>query len=210
MSPEEGFRRDAEVVKLVREIGGPDTSIMIDANNGYDRDGTERLMNEVGPCKVFFAEEMFPEDVQEGLKFKAFLSEKGFETMVADGEGMGQVSDFIPFLRSGVLDVVQADMRHMGLTEYKVLAQLAKEHHAYIAPHNWGSRFALFVILHLGKAVPNFLCAEEDPVRFDPYVMAGMTFRDGGYLLDETPGFGIGLDREAYKAYERREEALTP
>ena len=92
MPPEEGCRRDIEVIELVRRVAGSDVSLMIDANNGYDRKGAERLMNEIGPCSIFFAEEMFPESVEEGLAFKAFLGEQALH-LLHGREGLLHVVD---------------------------------------------------------------------------------------------------------------------
>jgi hypothetical protein len=80
-----GDRRDIDVLRLVRQHAGDDFLIGIDANNGYDLAGTKRLFDEIGDFRIAFAEEMFPEEVEDCLAFKAFLRERGWDTLVADG-----------------------------------------------------------------------------------------------------------------------------
>ncbi len=199
MDPEEGFARDVAVLKAVRRVIGRDALLLIDANNGYDRAGAMRLLDAVGDVDIYFAEEMFPEDVPECLEFKRFMRERGWRTKLADGEGLRTAEDFRPYLETEAFDVVQGDMRRFGFTEYKRLSRLAAEHNAVCAPHNWGSQFGAFAGVQLAGGIPNFLFVEVDPVVFDVYVMDALQFKDGAFLLPDAPGLGVQLDEAVYQ-----------
>src|SRR3954447_26896033 len=47
MDKEAGFRRDVEVMRAIRKRVGPDVRLMVDANNGFDLDGTKRWLDAV-------------------------------------------------------------------------------------------------------------------------------------------------------------------
>jgi L-alanine-DL-glutamate epimerase-like enolase superfamily enzyme len=199
MPPEEGFRRDVEVIKAVRRVAGPECKIGIDANNGYDLAGAKRLLGEVSDQDILFAEEMFPEQVEQCLEFKRFLRDRGLKTLVADGESAGDHRHFIPYLEARAFDVVQADMGRLGPTEWFRLARLAEQHGALCAPHNWGWQFGYIVILHLGAAIPNFFMAETDPIVFDVYDTSALRFAQGIYTLPDLPGYAVTVNEEVYR-----------
>jgi L-alanine-DL-glutamate epimerase-like enolase superfamily enzyme len=208
MEKEEGFRRDVEAVKAVRRIVGDDVKLLIDANNGYDCDGAMQLMGEIGHLNIYWAEEMFPETLEDYHTFTTFIREHGWKTLVTDGEGLGSAEPFVPYFEAGVLDAAQPNINRTGLTEYKVLSALAAKHRAYCAPHSWGSQFGLFVSLHLGKAIPNFLSAEVTAYEFDVYIPAGLTFHEGTYTVSDMPGFGVILNERVYNERYKKDEVV--
>ena len=208
MPPEEGFRRDVEVINAVRRVAGPKCKIGIDANNGYDLAGAKRLLGEVGDRDIVFAEEMFPEQVDQCLEFKQFLRDQGLKTLLADGESATDRAHFIPYLEAKAFDVVQADMGRLGPTEWFRLARLAEQHGVLCAPHNWGWQFGYIVILHFGAAIPNFLMAETDPVVFDAYDTSALKFAEGIYTLPDLPGYGVGVNEDVYTQKYAAEETV--
>ena len=95
---------------------GPDVLLMVDGNNGFDGAGAIRMFREVGPLQIFWAEEMFPETVEDCRAFQTFLREHGWATLIADGETQGSVEPMLPimeqqlkavqdFLRDGQISV---------------------------------------------------------------------------------------------------------
>ena len=208
MERDEGFRRDVAAIRTVRETIGSEVRLMIDGNNGFDLKEAIRLMEEVGDSNLYWAEEMFPETVEDCRVFRGVIRGKGWETLVADGEGHGATEPFVPLLKAGVLDVVQANINRTGLTEYRRLAQTAGEYGAYVAPHSWGSQFGLFVSAHLAKATPNFLSCEVTAYVFDVFLPVGFAFRDGQYFVSEVPGFGVIVNERVYHEKYRKDEMV--
>ncbi|HEV3342737.1 MAG TPA: mandelate racemase/muconate lactonizing enzyme family protein [Pirellulales bacterium] len=194
----EGDRRDVEVVKLIRRHAGPDVLLGVDANNGYDLAGAKRLLDELGGEKLAFVEELFPETVEQCLELKAFIRERGWRTLVADGETQHDLTAYQPFMEARAIDVFQGDMNHFGLDGILAEAAMCKPHGGLIAPHNWGSLVGFFMELHVGRAVSNFYRAEHDPLASDVIVADGYQIKDGLASLPEAPGFGLSIDEGAF------------
>ena len=115
MDAQDGFRRDVDVVQAIRKRVGKDVRLMVDANNGYDLANTLRWLDAVDD-ELFFVEEMFPEVVEQDLKLKDYLRRKGWTTQVADGESAREVGHFDQYIAQRALDVLQPDIRALGLT----------------------------------------------------------------------------------------------
>ena len=194
----EGDRRDVEVVKLIRKHAGPDVLLGVDANNGYDLAGAKRLIEQLGDEKLAFAEELFPETVDECLALKGFIRERGWQTLVADGETQHDLDSFKPFAAAGAIDVFQGDMNHFGLDRILAESALVKANGGRIAPHNWGSLVGFYMELHVGRAVSNFYRAEHDPLASDVLVADGYRIEDGMASVAEAPGFGLSIDQAAF------------
>ena len=193
-----GDARDVEVVKLFRQHGGPDVLIGVDANNGYDLTGTKRFFEQVGDQRIAFAEEMFPEVVEDCLAFKSFLREHGWQTLVADGETQGELEVFKPFIEAQAIEVYQADMNRFGFEGILTEAAWAEEQELLVAPHNWGSLVGFYMQLQVGRAIPNFYRAEHDPLTTPVLIADGYSVKDGEATLPDTPGCGLRLDEERF------------
>jgi len=206
MEPEAGFRRDVEVMRAVRKLVGPKVRLMVDANNAFDLDGTIRWLDAVDD-DLFFVEEMFPERVEEDLKLKAYLKAKGRTTLVADGESAREVGHFDPYLKAGAMDVLQADIRAFGLTLLWELSRRAAAagHSALLAPHNWGSFLGVYMMVVLGRGIPNFLMAEQDTSSSDLFDTSGFVKKEGLMKVPDTPGCGLVLREDVFEAKYRKE-----
>lgn len=208
MPPEEGFHRDVDAIRLVRKTVGPDIKLMVDGNNGFDRMGAERLFEAAGAEQIYWAEEMFPETVEDYTRFRAFLSGRSPDTYIADGETLPEPTPLYPFIEQHLVDVVQLDMNQIGLSAWRRLAAFSHEYGRLCAPHTWASRFAVYATAHLGKVIPNFLSAEVPAYDPDAYHPTGFTFRDGAYTVSDMPGWGLEIDEvvylERYKADEKQ------
>jgi L-alanine-DL-glutamate epimerase-like enolase superfamily enzyme len=210
MSPEEGFRRDIEAIRLVRKTAGPEMLLMVDGNNGFDREGAERLFEAVGDQRLYWAEEMFPETLDDYARFRWFLEQRGLDTLLADGETLPAPDELYPYIEQRLIDVVQLDMNQIGLSAWWKLAAFAHDYGVLCAPHTWSSRFALYASLHLGKAIPNFLSAEVPAYLPDVYRPAGFEFHHGAYRIHPLPGWGLRLDEGVYKRRYAPQERAWP
>ncbi|MCS6862309.1 MAG: mandelate racemase/muconate lactonizing enzyme family protein [Abditibacteriales bacterium] len=208
MEAEEGFRRDVECVAAVRETIGPNVKLMVDANNGYDVSGAMRLFREIGQCDIYWAEEMFPETVEDYRVFRDFLRENGWNTLIADGETQGEVTPLLPLMEAGLLDALQLDINRVGLTEWKRLAGLCKQYRCCGAPHTWSSQFGLFISLHLGRAFDNFLAHEVPAYNVDAILPAGIEWYGGQYHFTGAPGWGVVVNERVYNEKYRGEEKV--
>jgi L-alanine-DL-glutamate epimerase-like enolase superfamily enzyme len=203
MDRQAGDERDIAVLKTIRAHGGPDLVLGVDANNGYDLAGTKRLLEALPDFQFAFMEEMFHEQVDQCLELKAFIHERGWKTLVADGETQSELSAFKPFIESRSIDVLQGDMNHFGFEGILTEAEWARPAGIQIAPHNWGSLIGFYMQLHVGRAVPNFYLAEHDPLSTDVLIADGYDIKDGTCSVPAAPGFGLALDEDKFRSQAR-------
>jgi D-galactarolactone cycloisomerase len=199
MDRAEGDRRDLEVLEVIRRHAGNDFLIGVDANNGYDLAGTKEFLGRAGELNLAFVEEMFPERVDECLELKRFMAQKGWKTLLADGETQGELSAFKPFIEAKAIDVLQGDMNHFGIGGIMTEASWAESQAVLVAPHNWGSLVGFYMQLHIGRAITNFYRAERDPLSTDLLVADGYKIENGTCSVPDAPGFGLRIDEEKFR-----------
>ena len=208
MEREDGFRRDVEVMRSIRKLAGRDIRLMADSNNGFDLETTMRWLEAVGD-ELFFLEEMFPEKVEEDLKLKEYLHRKGWKTLIADGESVRDIEQFDPFIQAAAIDVLQPDIRALGLTlQWTLSRRLLARPGLRLAPHNWGSFLGFYMQLQLGRGVPNFLMAEQDRAKSDLFDTSAFVFREGKVRVPDLPGTGLILREDVFSA-KYHEKAWT-
>ncbi len=202
MEPEAGLRRDIEVVHAVRKAVGADIRIMVDANNGFQKEPARawRLLNETAPDNIHWLEEPFPEDVGRYTALRAKIREAGLKTLIADGESARRIEDLLPFIEPKVLvDVLQMDIRTCGLLENVSIAHRAAPLGANCIPHNWGSQLGVLMGLQVAKAVQPIPGAEDDRSTCDVLIPDGYQFRAGFYTIPDNPGLSIRVDENVYR-----------
>ena len=193
-NPEE----DVERVGAVRQLVGPEVLLMLDANQKWTageairRAKTSRALLPVLAGGAGAGRR--PESRTAGsARARAFP--------LAAGETMYTRYEFADFMRSGALDVVQADIvRVGGFTEWLKIAKLAESFNLPVAPH-----FAMELSIHALCAVSNGLILED---------LQGGSFTDLGSSSEPIrvergelapparPGHGIVLDDAALRRYE--------
>ena len=199
MEPRAGYERDVDVLKTVRAHAGPEMTLGVDANNGYDLPGTKELLSDLPDFQFAFVEEMFPEQVDECLALKEFIREHGWKTLVADGETQSDLAAFKPFIESRSIDVLQGDMNHFGFEGILTEAAWAEPAGIEIAPHNWGSLIGFYMQLHVARAIANFYMAEHDPATNDVVLADGYEIRDGQCEVPAAAGFGLAIDETQFR-----------
>jgi L-alanine-DL-glutamate epimerase-like enolase superfamily enzyme len=198
MPPEEGYARDIEVLKTIRQHAGPKILIAVDANNGYDLAKTKRLLEELPDYNFAFLEEMFPEEVEKCLELKRFMSRHGWKTLLADGETQGNLDAYKPFIEARAIDIFQGDMNRFGFEGILTEAAWCESQGLQIAPHNWGSLVGYYMQLHIGRAITNFYRAEHDPLSNAILIAEGYEVRDGFSTVPDAPGFGLRIDEDKF------------
>ncbi len=208
MERKAGLERDIEVAKQARQTAGEGFDILVDANNAYTYDETIEFLNETGDLEVFWAEEMFEEEIERDRHLKAFIAGRGWKTLVADGETRSRDIDFFePFFQAGVLDVIQHDIRALGITGWRRLADMAGRYGVKCAPHNWGSLLGFYLSLQFGVTIPHFLYGEVATLSSDVIDASGYTFKDGAFSVPDSPGLGLELNQKVYaEQYAGRED----
>ncbi len=209
MERKAGLHRDIELVRLARSTAGEGFNILVDANNAYTYDDVITFLNETSDCNVFWIEEMFDEDVELYRNLKKWIQEKGGKTLIADGETRTRepLEFYEPFFEAGVIDVIQHDMKGLGVTGWRKLAAMAADADVLCAPHNWGSLLGFFLSLQFGKTIPHFLYGEVATLNSDVIDTSGYRLNGGRFTVPDSPGLGLELDEKVYEQrYAGREE----
>jgi len=198
MDREAGDARDVEVVETIRKHAGDDVLLGVDANNGYDLEGAKRFLDRASDLGLAFFEEPFPEQVEQCLELKRFIAERGWKTLLADGEGQHELAAYRPFVDAKAIDVLQGDMNSFGIEGILAEAAMAQPQGILVARHNWSSLLALYLQVHVGLVVPNFYRAEHDPLTSDVLIADGYEIDDGVCSVPDAPGFGLAIDESRF------------
>ena len=193
MPHDEGIRRDIALIRAVRKRVDRDVNIMIDANNGYSLNDVKHVFEEVADCDIYWMEEPFPENAYLLRLLKDHFAEMRVETRISDGEGNAP-SSFLELVESGLVDIVQYDMRSFGFSAWLELASRIDEWGGLCAPHCWGSLIDTFHQAHFARGISNFCYIECDTMRMVGLASDGYVIRDGYLNVSDAPGFGLGLD----------------
>jgi D-arabinonate dehydratase len=189
------FAEDLARVRAVREALGPDIDLMIDANHAWLPYEAIRFARAVEDQKIFWLEEPVGPWDHRGCAEVAHA----LEMPVATGENVSVRYAFREMIDARAADIIQADpIICGGLTEWRRIAAFAAAHDLPMAPHGNA---------HLGAArvgaAPNGMIVEvglyqgRRPSR--PTITAPVTVTDGYIQLDETPGLGWQIDRDAIR-----------
>jgi len=190
---QQALERDIAVVEAVRHAVGPEPTLFVDANNGYD-DHTQDIsvfLKATRSASLLAIEEMYNEKILEPRReLRKTLDASGIKVKIADGESAGLSAEL---LQTGLFDLNQPDMVFLGFLRMMEAARISQRHQVNLAPHNFGTRMGLFAQAHLGMVVPNFELAETDDSEFPAYQNEGIPVEDGSVRLAGLPGLGVRL-----------------
>lgn len=198
MELEAGTRRDIAVIRAVRAAVGPDATLMIDANNGYNLNLTKRVLAETAECRLHWVEEPFREDRVLYDDLRAWMQVAGIQTLIADGEGDASPS-LLAWAEAGVIDVVQYDIFSYGFTPWLHLGQRLDGLHAQSAPHHYGAHVGNYVAPHLAAAIGRFGFVEWDEAATPGLIPSGYRIDEGQVVVPDRPGFGLDLDEIVFE-----------
>jgi L-alanine-DL-glutamate epimerase-like enolase superfamily enzyme len=194
---EEGTRRDIAVVRAVREAVGPDATLMLDANNGYNLNLTKRVLEETADGGIFWMEEAFHEDPVLYRDLKDWMEKRDLATLIADGEGQA-APGLLDWAGDGLVDVIQYDIFGYGLTRWLHLGRRLDEWGTRSAPHHYGGHFGNYAACHLAGAIRGFTYVEWDEATTEGLDASGYAVIEGSVAVPNAPGFGLGLDEGAF------------
>jgi L-alanine-DL-glutamate epimerase-like enolase superfamily enzyme len=197
MEAKAGLARDVDVIRAIRDLIGDDMRLMIDGNNGFTPEEAREIMRQTGDCDIYWFEEPFPETMDDTLAFKQFLTDGGWDTLLADGES-SRPDNFDDILRAGAIDAVQFDLRFYSVTRWLRYMPIIQETGTIAAPHNWGSHLSGFYIPQFATGCSPVSMSETDSATM-PFVAAdGYERVDGSLSVPNTPGFGLTVEEAAF------------
>ncbi len=208
-----GVERDAELVNHVRDVVGPATKLMIDANHAYTPTEAITLGRKLEDADLWWFEEPVScIDVDAYLEVKNRIA-----IPLAGGETEATRFGFEPWLRRRAFDYCQPDICACGgITEGMKIATLASLTGIHVTPHAWGSAIGQAAALHFYAArsrQPFTLTAErkliecdrsENPLR-SAIVQSPVQFSErDSWMLPKTPGLGVEVIPEAFERVPSR------
>ncbi|MFB3828487.1 MAG: enolase C-terminal domain-like protein [Bryobacteraceae bacterium] len=209
MERDAGLQRDIEVLHAARKLAGPEVKIMADPNNGY-RNDFERawaLVRDTGAAKLYWMEEIFPENVDDYTRLRERMEGAAIDTLIAEGESVTDPERLAPYLKPPrTVDVLQMDIHAAGFLNNLKMARMGAEAGALTVPHNWASHLGMLMGLHMAKASPAVPAAEDDRSSYDVIDSSAYTFRKGYYRVPDLPGMGIQVNEKVYSEKYRAGE----
>ncbi len=197
MQLEKGKKRDIAIIRGVREVLGPDSKIMIDANNGYNLNLTKEVLTETADANLTWIEEPFHEDPEYLSELKSWLEKQNLNIMVVDGEGNADVN-IVRWAKDGLLDAIQYDIRQYGFHKWLELGEELDKANVHTAPHNYGGSYGNFALMHLAPNINGFLFVEWDGMDIQGIDDSAYVIKEGEVSVPNSPGFGLNLDDDYY------------
>ncbi|GAA0928620.1 mandelate racemase/muconate lactonizing enzyme family protein [Nonomuraea longicatena] len=179
---------DVRRVAAVREVIGPDTLLMVDANQRWDLPRARRAVAALAEFGLYWVEEPLPaDDVEAHVRLRECV-----DVPIAVGESAYTLHDFRRLLASGACDVVQPNVvRVGGITPLMRIAELARGYDVPTFPHLLPE---LSGQVALSLPLPCMVEEVEDAsfaalgVVAAPYPIA---IADGRLTATGTPGLGL-------------------
>jgi len=195
-----------DIIAAIRDAVGPDAALMVEMHGRFTAATAVAAARALEPYRPEWIEEPVPPYHGSGLgRVRA-----GTTLPVATGERVHELSEFREMFERGTVDIVQADMTHLGgFTGIRKLAGWAQSYGLLMAPHNVCGPVGTAANLHFAVTCPNYKVLEHFNDFADPWLpdvvpgAPGVDPADGCFVLPTAPGLGVRLDRAAAAAHPR-------
>ncbi len=200
---EEGVNRDIEAIIALREAVGNNFNIMADANNGYkDKfDWAVKLLKACAPYRLYFMEELFPDNTDMYLKLRNILLEHNLFVPIAEGENIRDMEAFNSYISDEVYNYIQPDMATCGFSNILIASdKINNTPHIKLIPHVWQSQVGLIMSLHASKIHSKIPFVEDSRYQENIYDTSAYQFSEGQWFIPDLPGWGLRLNPD-YKDF---------
>ncbi|MCC6587663.1 MAG: galactonate dehydratase [Bryobacterales bacterium] len=201
------INRAVKGMQMIREGLGPDLDIGVDFHAKTSPSVAATLVKEVEPLNLLFIEEPCP---PENVRAMARVAKRS-TTPIATGERLVAAYSCRELIESGVIDILQCDINHVGgITALWKAAALADVSGVSIAPHACEGPIGGIATIHVDAAAPNFLVQEicsgvepemKEKVWAEWLGFPAMRMVNGRFPLPDKPGLGFELSEDALKKY---------
>lgn len=199
-----GFDRDLEVARVLREAIGPSPKLRVDANEAWADGSALSLMRKMAQYDIEFFEQPLlyhDHDGARGLRQALGLP-------VAANQSAWNESDIIELVKKGAADFVLTDQHQLGsLTRFHRVAWILAGLGIPVIKHSFGDLgISTAAAKHVMASCPNFTLANQTHfgVLTDDVIEGGLEeFVDGCLTVTEGPGLGVKLDPNRMKKYVR-------
>ena len=201
----ESYDKTTEVVAAVRKAIGPDVVLMVDV--GYlwpDAAACLQVVRDWGEFDLFFLETpVWSDDVEELRKVR-----DGAPMQVAAGEWLATRYEFKELMDIGGVQVAQPDVGRVGgLSEARIVCDMAAARGVTIVPHCWKTGISISATAHLAFATAHCAYIEYLPPQLchetlrRELAFEELTLINGRIPWPVKPGLGFELNTDALRAY---------
>jgi L-alanine-DL-glutamate epimerase-like enolase superfamily enzyme len=185
---------ELERVRVMREAAGPDVTLMIDINQGWNVNQAITIGRHLHNYDIFWLEDPIQHQDFAGLATIA----DALDTPVCAGEYHFGLAPHRLAVENRSVDIVMVDlMRAGGITGWMKAAHLAEAFNLPVVTH-----LATEVLAHALAAVPNGLTSEYMPWTLGMFKESTLPQLEKGELvLSDRPGLGLEFDEEALARY---------
>ena len=184
---------DVARVKAVREVVGPDFSVLGDLNQRSTVSNAIRLGHVLEEFNLTWLEEPIPHHDHAGeAQITAAL-----DVPVASGESVYGSRGILDMLRVRACDIVMPDLQRVGgPTEFMKAAAFADAFDTPASNHCYTE-----MSMQLLAAIPNFIVLEYMPWLEPIYAERLKLDPQGNAIAPDAPGWGFAFDQAAIKTY---------
>jgi L-alanine-DL-glutamate epimerase-like enolase superfamily enzyme len=188
----ERLSEDVARVQAMRELLGPDTPLMVDANMRWSADQAIRAARALAAYDVYWLEEpTVPEDVPGHVRIV-----QGGGLPVAAGENLRTLAEFRALIGAGGVTFPEPDLSNCGgVSIWLKVARLAEAANLPVTSHGVHD-----LHVHLLAAVPNASYLEVHGFGLERFMAEPLRIEDGCAIAPERPGHGVELDWAALEA----------
>jgi L-alanine-DL-glutamate epimerase-like enolase superfamily enzyme len=177
---------DLDRVRAMRELLGPDTPLMVDANKGWSVDQAIRASRALAAHDVYWLEEpIAPDDVPGHVRIL-----RDGALPLAAGENLRTLAEFERLLDAGGVSFPEPDVSNVGgVTVWLKVAHLAEARNLPVTSHGVHD-----LHVHLLAAVPNASYLEVHGFGLERLIAHPLAIRDGVATAPDRPGHGVEFD----------------
>jgi len=177
---------DLERVAAMRQLLGPGTPLMVDANMRWSADEAIRASRALAAHDVYWLEEpTLPDDVTGHIRIL-----RDGALPIAAGENLHTLAEFERLIDAGGVSFPEPDVSNCGgVTVWLKVAHLAEARNLPVTSHGVHD-----LHVHLLAAVPNASYLEVHGFGLERFMAEPLPIQDGVAVAPDRPGHGVELD----------------
>lgn len=186
---------DIERVAAMRDLLGPDTPLLVDANMRWSVAEAVRAARALGEFDIYWLEEpTIPDDIQGHAR----IAREG-GVPVATGENFHTVYEFRQMISHGGVSFPEPDLATLGgITPWLKVAHFAELHNLPVTSHGVHD-----LHVHLLAAIPNASYLEVHGFGLERFIREPLQLSKGEAQAPQRPGHGIEFDFDALQAHRQ-------